>query len=422
MRITNEVADATEYGGRELASGRHSTHILWDQVDGFGLRIYPSGRKVWILKYRTRYGKQRWYTIGTYPDLSSTVARREAERLRSMIAMGGDPRAERVEERSGFTIADLADEYLEKYAKQRKKSWRADERRIERHVVPAWGRLHPDEVTRPRVAELHRSIASASGKVEANRTLALVSKIFAWAIRHEFVSGANPATGVEKYRERPKTRWIQRDEMPFVLDALDAELGEHGQSGDDVESLEGRFVVAFFRLVLLTGARRSEMLGLQWRDVSIERKTITFRDTKNGEDHTIPLSTAALDELRDLPRVDGNPHVFVGRVEGAPLRSVQKAWQRIRARACDLARDAGVDVDVSDVTIHDLRRTCGAWLATAGYSELLIARVLNHSIRSVTSIYARVADDAIRDALEAYARQLENVRRADAGKVIELRR
>ena len=131
--------------GRQTASGNWTTHIVWDDLEGFGLRLHPTGRKTWVLKYVNQYRKQRWITIGPFPEYSATKARKEAERLRVVIAEGGDPKADRDRERSGLDVEALADEYLAKYAKQRKKSWAADEDRLKRHVRPAWGKKHPSE-------------------------------------------------------------------------------------------------------------------------------------------------------------------------------------------------------------------------------------------------------------------------------------
>ena len=424
MRLTNEIVAALEYEGEQAASGGWKACYVWDDVPGFGVRVYPSGHKTYVLKYRNAYGKQRFHKIGVFPGLAASAARKEAERLREFVRQGGDPRDEAEQLKGTFTVRELGEEWLAKHARPNRKSWETDQSRLERHVFSRWGKLAAPEVTRAKAAQMHREIAagvntfrrdgskSPGGEAEANRALQLLHCVYAWALDERLLPPGteNPAKGIRKFSETSRKRWIRMHEMPWLLEALD--------------ELEDPFIRTAFVLILHTGARKREALDLQWRDVDTAAREVTFRETKNGSDHTIPLPGYVLERLEELPRIAGNPHVFVGRVDGQPLTEVRKSWDSVCRRAAELAAAAKpepIEIDLSDVTIHDLRRTVGAWLATAGYSELLIGRILNHTAQSVTGIYARLGDDAVRDALEAHARRLQAIRQPDDGKVVPIR-
>jgi integrase len=151
------------------------------------------------------------------------------------------------------------------------------------------------------------------------------------------------------------------------------------------------YVVAAIWLYLLTGVRREELLTLKWSDIDMERRELKLSDTKNGKDHYLPLSSAAMDILNNLQRIEGNPFVIAGKKDGCHLVNIFVPWQRIR-------KAAGLE----DVRLHDLRRSVGSWLAQSGSSLHLIGKVLNHSNQSTTAIYARFGQDHVRDALEQH--------------------
>lgn len=396
MKLTNKFVELLEYKGHQTASGSWSAHYEWDSLPGFGVRVLPSGLRTFVLKYRNAHGKQRYHRIGRFPEVSASAARKEAEQLRAIISSGGDPQADRQSRRQVFTFGDLGAEYISKYSKSRKKTWRTDERRLERHIYPRWRNLPVPELTKPMVAKMHREIAdgvnldSKGGEVEANRVVQLVRAIISWALDRELIPPMkNPAAKIEPFQEASRRRWVRPFEMRWLLAAL--------------EEQDDPFSSGVVRLILRTGVRKSEAFGLRWSDVDFAGRELTFRDTKNGTDHTLPMTADVELLLENIPRVEGNPFVFPGRVDGQPLTRIKKSWNTTRSRAGELAREAEhEEVDLSDVTLHDLRRTVGAWLASAGNSELLIARVLNHKVESVTGIYARLDDLAVRKALEQF--------------------
>lgn len=386
MKLTKRAIDAARYTGTGNARC-----VLWDdELPGFGCRVFPSGAKSFVLSYRTA-GRKRLMTIGTYGVLTLDQARTQARsHLASVETDGADPLAERERARQGETMAALCSAYMERHATT-KKSAGDDQRRIDRHILPRWKAHQARAITRADVASLHSRIGR-DRPYEANRTLALLSKMFELARRWGYVPAdhINPARDIDRFRETKRDRWITPAELPALAQAIDAEPNQ-----------AARFALWLY---LLTGARKTELLTARWDQIDWERAELRLPDTKAGRTHYIPLSAPALALLREIPQVDGNPYILVGRgPRGVPaderppahLVNISKPWSRVRAAA-----------GVSDVRLHDLRRTVGSWLAQAGNSLHLIGRVLNHSNQSTTAVYARFGEDAVKAALEQHGARI----------------
>lgn len=394
MKLTKRQIDAETYQGENNAR-----HVLWDtEVPGFGCRIYPGGRKAFILSYRSGTRK-RLLTIGTYGvltlDQARTLARAE---LAKVETEGADPVQARQQEAQGETVKDLCDAYMERHGNA-KKSASEDLRRIKAHVLPAWGGLKARAITRPDVATLHSKIGKAT-PYEANRTLALLSKMFELARRWGFVPEGhpNPARDIDRFKEQKRDRWVTPEELPRLAQAINEEPND-----------SARFALWLY---LLTGARKTELLTAQWDWIDWTRAELRLPDTKAGRVHYLPLSAPALALLREIPRAEGNPFILPGKLPGAHLVNISKPWGRVRAAA-----------GVEDVRLHDLRRTVGSWLAQAGNSLHLIGRVLNHSNQSTTAIYARFGEDSVRAALEQHgARIMGAAGLTPTADVVELRK
>ncbi|MGJ0485134.1 MAG: tyrosine-type recombinase/integrase [Methylomicrobium sp.] len=378
-KLTKKIVDEATYVGD---AHRGERHVIWDtELSGFGLRVYPTGKKAFILSYRHN-GRKRLITLGQYGSITPDQARIEAKKHHVEIIQGRDPLEERQKARSGDTIKDLCVAYIERHA-SKKKSAKDDIRRIERHIVPAWGSLKANAIKRADVAALHSKIGKNNGQYEANRVLALISKMFSlaelWGIVDE--GHSNPARGVEKFKEEKRDRYVTPEEMPKLIKAIQNERNEFARYG--------------IWLYLLTGLRKEELLQAQWDDIDYGRNEIKIKETKKGNKHYVPLSAFARELLDNITRIEGNPFIIVGKNPGAHLVNIDKPWQRVR-------KAAGIE----DVRIHDLRRTVGSWLAQAGNSLHLIGRVLNHSNTSTTAIYARFGQDSVREALDRHGEQI----------------
>ena len=345
---------------------------------GFGVRVFSSGVKSFVLDYRTQQGRARRMTIGKYGALTLQEGRELARRALLSTKTGADPAEERKEARRGESVKELSELYIERHAKKHKKTWREDERRLNKHVIPALGSRKIRDVARADIAKLHGRIGDTA-PYEANRILALLAVMFSkaqeWGLLDEGVP--NPAARVQPFKERSRDRWVMPEELPELWKAIEAEPNLYRR--------------AAFKLYLFTGLRRNELLKIRWKDVDLTRAEIRLPDTKAGRSHTVALSQPALEILQQLPRQIGNAHVFPGRVAGEPLVNVAKSWRRIR-------KQAGLE----DVRLHDLRRTVGAMMATSGTSVGVVGKVLNHTTPSATAVYARIAEPAARKALEEH--------------------
>lgn len=336
-------------------------------------------------------------TIGTYGQYTVDQARKLARKHLVAIDGGADPLEARQKDAQGETIKELCSAYIERHARPHKRSWGDDQRRIDSHLLPAWGNRKARSITGTDAAALHSSIGK-NAPYEANRTLALISKMFELGRRWGFVPEhqANPARDIDRYKEHKRDRWVNPEELPKLAQAIDAERNV--------------YIRMAMWLYLLTGVRKSELLAAQWGDIDWQRQELRLGETKAGRAHYVPLSASAMTILRDLPRLEGNPYILPGHVHGRPLVNINKPWTRIR-------KAAGVE----DVRLHDLRRTVGSWLAQSGNSLHLIGRVLNHSNQSTTAIYARFGQDHVRQALEEHAARLMGVAgKRPAGEVVKL--
>lgn len=381
-KLTKVLIDTLRYWGDEKGK---QWCVAWDiTMPGFGIRVHPGERKVFILRYRTpggRRGRKRFLTLGPYGTLTLDQARKLARQHLGEVVKGEDPVEQRRKARQGETIRDLCEAYLVRHA-SRKRSARDDRRRIEQQIIPTWGQRKVESLTRADVAALHNKIGQHA-PYEANRVVALLSKMCELARRWGFVpeNAANPARGIDKFREQKRDRWVTPEELPRLAAAImqDPNL----------------YVRAAIWLYLLTGVRKMELLKARWDDVDFGRSELRLGETKAGRIHYVPLSPPTLALLRALPREEGNPYLLPGAKAGHHLVNIEKSWRRVR-------KIAGVE----DVRLHDLRRTVGSWLAEAGNSLPLIGRILNHSDPKTTAIYAHLRDDPARRALAEHAERI----------------
>lgn len=378
MKLTKRVVDAIIYRG-----SKGSRDVRWDgDVKGFGLRIYPDGKKAFVVSYRIN-GRKRLMTLGAYGVLTLDQARDKAKVALAKVVEGRDPLGEKQAKDREGTVKVLCADYLERHAKLKKRTWRQDDRRINGRILPAWGNLKVSAITSADVAALHHKVSRDGGPYEANLVARLVSKMFGLARKWGYLppTAPNPATGIDYFAPVARDRWVQPHELPRLAAALKQE--------------KNPYLSAAVWLLLLTGMRKSELLNAKWSDVDPDRRELRLPTTKQKKVHYVPLSDRAWQVLEALPRQEGNPYILCGRLPGSQLGGFRKAWDRIRQRA-----------KLDDVRVHDLRRTCGSWMASAGESLTTIGATLGHSDPRTTRIYARIADQEKRRALEANSQRL----------------
>lgn len=370
------------------------------EVRGFGVRVRASGAKSYVLMYRNKFGQLRKFHIAPVgPGMTPDQARTKAVKLRGRIADGADPAADRNSERNAVTVAQLADEYLASAQGRIKASTLAvDKSRIERHVKPLLGSRTVTSLTPRDMEKFLRDVETGKsapkdapkgktkgkrakggqtrgGSAVASRSLSMLGTILERAVR-DGVIAKNPVRGIK----RPKD---QKKRPPFSFEAIAAV----GKATRELEAAGENIVgLRAVRFLLMTGTRRMEALTLKWGFVDRKAHCLRFPDTKSGA-QTRPIGRAALELLASFEPEDAKPSDFVfpspaskaGYFVGLP-----KVWRRVAKRA-----------GVSGVSIHGLRHWFASAAAAMDFSELTIAGLLGHTVKSVTGRYANAPDSAL---------------------------
>jgi integrase len=379
---TRPIDKLTDSAVKRLPVPATGNKITYDPaLPGFGVRVTTAGHRAFVLTYWNRAGRQRRYTIGSFPDWSVTGAREEARRLKRVIDQGEDPLAEIAAERGAPIVNDLIERFLEEHVSRKALHTQYDYKNvIERHIRPAIGRKKVAEVVWADVDALHRRITKAGRATQANRVVAVASKMFALAIRWR-MRPDNPAKGIERNVEQKRKRYATPTELKRLIDALD----QH----DDQQAAD------IFRLCLLTGCRVGEAMAARWDDIDLtgSKWTKPGSTTKQRTDHVVPLSAPAKQLLAELHRRTNAKWVFPADSAPGHRVAVQKSWLAL----CQAAKITGL-------RIHDLRHSFASQLASNGASLPLIGALLGHSNPTTTHRYAHLFDDPQREAVERIGR------------------
>jgi integrase len=374
MRLSDKIV-------ADLPPPPRGSRIVYDSlVKGFGCRVTAAGSRAFVLNYRRKAdGRERRFTIGSVPDWGVPAARNEARRLKRDIDLGSDPLGDLAAGRAAPTVAELCERFLNEHVPRVRPSTARDYRQqIGADIVPAIGRLKVAAIAFADIDDLHRKI-SARAPTHANRVLACLSRMFSLAIRWG-MRAANPCRGVERNQEHKRTRHLNGDEIAHLTTAL-TELRDQ-QAANAV------------RLLLLTGARRGELLSARWTDLDLVAGVWTKpgATTKQKTTHRVPLSAPAVHLLGEMQSRAGDaPWLFPAR-SGGHLTDIDKAWDRLREAA-----------DFPGVRLHDLRHTYASVLASAGLSLPVIGALLGHTQPATTARYAHLLDDPLRAATERVA-------------------
>lgn len=405
MKLTKRSVDA-------LTPDEAGDFFAWDTtLKGFGVRVWPTGRKAFMLKYRPA-GQRRTkrVTIGAYGVLAVEEARDHARRYLGEIVDGADPALTRARARRAPTVAELGAEYLADVVLHRKPGTAREYARLWRkHVSPAMGTTTAATVTAADVKRLHHRLRETP--YLANRVLALLGSFFAFAEREAVrPQHDNPAHGIEAFPERARERFLTHDEFQRLGEALERAEREglrpapedrkrpkskatekHRPKKWDVPKPAAPQAVAALRLLALTGCREGEILSLRWDAVDLERGFLRLADTKTGKS-VRPLGAPALAFLAELPRDPASPYVFPGTDPSRHFASLAHTWRAVRHAA-----------RLDGVRLHDLRHSFASVSALGGDSLLLTRDLLGHKNIATTQRYAHLGDSPVKTAADRAA-------------------
>ena len=369
-KLTKRTADLATTGDRVTA--------IWDEeLRGFGLRVYPNGRKVYVVKCRIK-GQQRFITLGQHGPVTADQARTRAYNILSEAKNGRDPAKELDQARKAPTMKGLGERFLREHVAVRCEASTQFEykRSVELFINPKLGTRKVTDIERRDIAELHHSFSHIP--YQANRTLGVLSKMFnlaeVWGLRPD---GSNPCLHVKKYPEQKRERFLSPEEFA----ALGKALREVEADGSETQS-----AVDAIRLLMLTGCRLAEIMTLKWDYVDLEDRELHLPDSKTGA-KIVHFGKTAADVLKGIEKLEDNPYVITGKKQGGRLTDLQHPWRRIRAKA-------GLD----EVRIHDLRHSFASGALALGEGLPMIGKLLGHTQVQTTARYAHLANDPVKTA------------------------
>ncbi len=384
---------------------------VWeDKRTGLGVRVSPKGRKTWVYMYRFG-GKARRMGFGIHPVVGLASAHVKHAQAKLLLDKGIDPGAQEIEkkrvERDAETVNDLAEEYLEKWARPRKRSAGEDERILNKDVLPAWGKRKARDIRRRDVIRLLDPIMERGAPIAANRTLGVVRRMFNFAVSRDILDATPVAMVKAPAKETPRERVLSPEEIRVFWNDLDQAPISPG-------------IVLALKIQLVTAQRKGEIIGAAKSEFDLDEQivwTIPPEHAKNEKTHRVPLSDLAVSLIRAAQALAGGSEWLFPSPRGyVPIagQAVNQALNRAltppdkRPAAAKLAKKTRVRL--SGITPHDLRRTAASNMAALGINRLTIGKVLNHIDQTVTGIYDLYGDEPEkRHALEAWAAHLEEI-------------
>jgi len=368
---------------------------VWeDGRTGLGVRVSPVGRKSWVYMYRFD-GKPRRMTLGTYPAVGLAEAHVKHAKAKADLQKGVDPGAKEIErkatERTAETVAELVETYLEKWARPRKRSAAEDERTLRKEVLPPWGHRKAKDIKRRDVIALLDEIVNRGSPIQANRTLAVIRRMYNFAISRDILDATPVAMVKAPAKEHQRDRVLSANEIRIFWEGL-----------HKAPMTEG--IKLALKLQLVTAQRKGEIVGAALEEFDLEDNvwTIPAVRSKNGQAHRVPLSPLALELIREARFQGGDtPWLFPSPTADGPIlaRSINRAVYKTLP-----------DMGLENVTPHDLRRTAASGMTALGIPRLTVSKILNHVEKGVTAVYDRHSYDAEkRHALEVWASRLEEI-------------
>jgi integrase len=417
-KLTKQVVDAAE--------PKVKAYFIWcGSLPGFGVRVHPTGKKVYYVDYRTWDGARPRMKIADHGKVTTEEARKLALQVLGDAAKGDDPANERAARRTAITVERLCDDYMAAADKglifgkrgQPKKPYTIaqDRARINRHIVPLLGRKLVRDLTRADVAKFIRDVTVGKtatvektkprgkavvtgGAGTATRAANFLGALLSYAVNEGIVEH-NVAHGVKRQADQKRTRRLTSDEYRALGAGISEPTAETWQA------------VAGARLVALTGLRLGEVINLKWSEVDEAGGCFRLADTKEGAS-TRPIGRRAFEVLANIPRVDGCQYVLpASRGDAGHFGGLPHAFRRLAKRA-----------GLTGVTAHVLRHSFASTAGDLGYSEPTIAAMLGHAAGSVTGRYVHHLDAVLIAAASRVSARIDAEMTGDAGEVLSFAR
>ena len=368
----------------DYSSPKEKNYIVWDtEIKGFGCQVLKSGnKKTYVFYYWSPLTKKKGYVkIGCHGNITVDFARNAAKKLAAAVASGIDPKKEKeekqVQEKQSILFRDFFEVFKTRHILVAyKDKGKNNMGYANLHILPYFGKKRINEISSKDVRNFLDSLAHIS--TTANRCFALLSMAFKKAQDWEYLLGrSNPCTGVNKYKENKKQRFLSDAELKRLEDSLMQQLEKQPASYCTVNALF---------LVLYTGCRVGEIMNLKWENVHLKDRYIHLPDTKTGEGAR-PLNQKAIDLLSSMKRKGDNPYVFYGKIPDQPIANIKTAWKTILKRA-----------EIKDFRIHDLRHSFASFALKKGVPLVHVSKLLGHRNIATTMRYAHLELEQLKES------------------------
>lgn len=364
--------------------GKKKTDYYDTSTTGFVLEVRASGGRSYYLRYQDEHGAQRQHKIAAYGDITFDKARKEAQRLRSQVVLGGDPGASKAEKKAIPLYSTLAEQHLA-HAKTYQRSYDTTEMYVNRHILPKWGKHRLTDITQQGVAQW---LADKAGEGLAPATVEKIRVILGrsfelakqWGMAG---SDKNPTRGIPR---KPINNARER-----FLNAAEAKRLQVAVA--ESRNTQLKFIVG---LLLLTGARVSELLQAKWEHVNLDRRVWLIPTSKTGKARHVPLSQPAIDLIKSVPTFKDCPYLLPNPETKLPFVTIKHSWQTARDEA-----------KLPDLPIHDLRHSAASFMINAGIDLFAVGKVLGHADHKSTMRYSHLANDTLLAAVEAGAKKMK---------------
>ena len=361
--------------------GRAKTDYYDTAITGFILTVSASGSKVFSLRYRDQYGKQRQHKIGDAKSITFDKARLQAQKLRSKVVLGENPGDEKQALRKVPTLAEFIEEIYVPHIHQHRRNFQSTLSFLRLHIIPKFGNKHLDAITSEMISDAHLELRNKGYALAMANKLPILFKVMYNIGKKKKIQGAsiNPANDVVMFVvNNAKERFLTADETQRLQVAL-----------EQSDNTQLKYIVP---LMLMFGCRKRELLDAKWVDFDLERRNWHIPMSKNGKARNIPISAMAFDLLQKLPKWDDCPFVVPNPETKKPFGNLYCSWNTARIRA-----------GLPDFRLHDTRHTFASNLVNSGQSIYVVGKLLGHSQIKSTIRYSHLSDATLMSAVDAAA-------------------